>query len=89
MDLHRALKIGALHVLERSDFDDASVVDEHVEPAEMGDDMANSFFYLAAILQITWENPNAPTAARVSSCARWSSAWSRASKMTRAPSAQS
>src|ERR1700686_478503 len=52
MQVHGALEIFALHVLERADFDDARVVDHHVETAEVIDDSLHGVVDLRGIEQI-------------------------------------
>jgi hypothetical protein len=56
MQLHRALEVFALHVLERADFDDAGVVDENVDGSEMRQNRSDSFFDLRAIEQVAWDD---------------------------------
>ena len=58
MQLHRALEIFALHVLEQPDFDDPGVIDQNIERAEVVDDIADCLFDLRAIEQVTWDDRN-------------------------------
>ena len=52
MQIHRALEILAMHVIERANFDDACVVDDDIEAAEIIDDLLNGGVNLRAIQQI-------------------------------------
>src|SRR5438034_10725613 len=58
MQFHRAVVIFAGHVLERTDFDDASVVDQDVNSVEMIDDFPDSGLNLIAIEQIAFDREN-------------------------------
>jgi hypothetical protein len=58
MELHGAFKIFALHVLERTDFDDAGVVDQDVDRAEMADDVPDGCLDLLAVEQIAGNDRN-------------------------------
>src|ERR1051325_2990105 len=62
MQSHRAIVIVAAHVMERADFDNASVVDQDVNPVEMIDDFSNSGLNLIAIKQIAFDSENTSTA---------------------------
>jgi hypothetical protein len=55
MQSHRAVVIFAAHVIERTDFDDAGVVDQDVNPVEMIDDFTDSSLNLIAIEQIAFD----------------------------------
>jgi hypothetical protein len=58
MQSHRAVVIFAGHVIERTDFDDAGVVDQDVNPAEAIDDGPYSGLNLIAIEQIAFNGEN-------------------------------
>jgi len=58
MQSHRAVIIFAGHVVERTDFDDAGVVDQNVNSVEMIDDFPNSDLNLIAIEQIACDREN-------------------------------
>ena len=58
MQSHRAVIIFAAHVIERSDLDDASVVDQNVNPVEMIDDFPDSSLNLMTIEQIALDGEN-------------------------------
>src|SRR4249919_339977 len=58
MQSHRAFVIFAAHVFERTDFDDAGVVDQDVDPVEMIDDFPDSSLNLIAIEQIAFDGEN-------------------------------
>jgi hypothetical protein len=58
MQSHRAFVIIADHVIERTDFDDAGVVDQNVNPAEMIDDPPDSSLNLIAIEQVAFDGEN-------------------------------
>ena len=62
MQSHRAFIIVAGHMIERTDFDDASVVDQDVNPVEMIDDFADSSLNLIAIEQIAFDGESFSTA---------------------------
>src|SRR5947207_1261550 len=62
MQSQRAVVIFAGHVIERTDFDDAGVVDQDVDPVELIDDLANSCLNLIAIEQIAFDSENFPAA---------------------------
>jgi hypothetical protein len=62
MQFHRALVIVASHVIQRTDFDDASVVDQDVNSIEMIDDFPDCGLDLIAIEQITFDSKNISTA---------------------------
>ena len=49
MQLHGAIEIFAVHVIERTDFDDAGVVDQDVDFAEAIDSCPDSGVNLRAI----------------------------------------
>ena len=71
MQSHRAVVIFAGHVIERTDFDDAGVVDQNVNPVEMIDDFPNSRLNLIAIEQIALDGQNFSAArSEISFCAR-------------------
>jgi hypothetical protein len=69
MQSHRAFVIFACHVIERTDFDDAGVVDQDVNPAEAIDDFPDSGLNLIAIKQIAFDGENF-SAARSEICFR-------------------
>jgi hypothetical protein len=58
MQSHRAVVIFAGHVIERTDFDDAGVVDQDVNLVEAIDDFSNSSLNLIAIKQIAFDSKN-------------------------------
>jgi hypothetical protein len=58
MQSHRAVVIFAAHVIERTDFDDASVVDQNVDPVEMFDGFPDCSLNLIAIEQIALDSEN-------------------------------
>jgi hypothetical protein len=58
MQSHRAVVIFAGHVIERTDFDDAGVIDQNVNSAELIDDFPNSDLNLIAIEQIAFDREN-------------------------------
>jgi len=58
MQSHRAIEIIAGHVIEGTDFDDAGVVDQDVDPVEVIDHFPNSDFNLIAIEQIALDREN-------------------------------
>ena len=58
MQSHRAVVIFAAHVIERTDFDDAGVIDQNVNPVEMIDDFPDSSLNLIAIEQIAFDGEN-------------------------------
>ena len=64
MQFHRAVVIFAGHVIERTDFDDAGVVDQDVNPVEMIDDFPDSGLNLIAIEQIAFDRENFSAASR-------------------------
>src|SRR5437870_12758182 len=55
MQSHRAFVIFAAHVIERTDFDDAGVVDQDVNPVEMIDYFPDSDLNLIASEQIAYD----------------------------------
>src|SRR5262245_53107369 len=61
MQSHRAVVIVTGHVIERTDFDDAGVVDQDVDPVETIDDLSNSGLNLTRIEQIALDNENFPS----------------------------
>src|SRR5437773_9996742 len=70
MQSHRAVIIFASHVIERTDFDDAGVVDQDVNPVEMIDDFPDSGLNLIAIEQIAFDAENFSAArSEISFCA--------------------
>ena len=52
MEVHRALEICALHVFERADLNDARIIDQDVEAAEMLDYLVDGGPGLRAVEQI-------------------------------------
>jgi hypothetical protein len=58
MQSHRAIIIFASHVIDRTDFDDAGVIDQDVNPIEMIDDFPDSGLNLIAIEQIAFDREN-------------------------------
>ena len=64
MQSHRAVIIFAAHVIERTDFDDAGVVDQNVNPVEMIDHFPDRSRNLIAIEQIAFDGENL-SAARI------------------------
>jgi hypothetical protein len=62
MQSHRALIIVAVHMIQRTDFDDAGVVDQDVNPVEMIDHFPDSSLNLIAIEQIALHSENFPVA---------------------------
>jgi hypothetical protein len=58
MQSHRAVIIFAAHVMERTDLDDAGVVDQDVNPVEMIDHFLDSCLNLVAIEQIAFDGEN-------------------------------
>jgi len=58
MQSHRAVIICAAHVIERTDFDDAGVVDQNVDPVEMFDDLPDCSLNLIAIEEIAFDDEN-------------------------------
>src|SRR4029077_11266968 len=71
MQSHRAVVIFARHVIERTDFDDAGVVDQDVNPVEMIDDFPDSGLNLIAIEQIAFDRETLSAAGSESGfCAR-------------------
>jgi hypothetical protein len=58
MKSHRAFVIIASHVIQRTDFDDSSVVDQDIDPVEMIDDFPNGRLNLIAIEQIAFDCEN-------------------------------
>jgi len=71
MQSHRAVVILAGHVIERTDFDDAGVVDQDVNPVEMIDDFPDSGLNLIAIEQIAFDRENFSAASsEIGVCAR-------------------
>src|SRR4249919_896383 len=58
MQSHRAVIIFAAHVIERTNFDNAGVVDQNVNSVEMIDDVPNSSLILIAIEQIAFDGEN-------------------------------
>src|SRR4030095_3063483 len=58
MQSHRAVIIFAGHVIERTDFNDAGVVDQDVNAVEMIDDFPDSGLNLIAIKQIAFDGEN-------------------------------
>src|SRR5215469_3686108 len=61
MQSHRTFIIVAGHMIERTDFDDAGVVDQDVNPVEMIDDIPDSSLNLIAIEQIAFNGQNFST----------------------------
>jgi hypothetical protein len=58
-------------VIERTDFDDAGVVDQNVDPVEMIDDFPDSSLNLIAIEQIAFDGENFSAAGgEIGFCAR-------------------
>src|SRR5258705_12459537 len=71
MQSHRAVIIFASHVIERTDFDDAGVIDQDVNPVEMIDDFTDSCQNLVAIEQIAFDGENFSAAGgEIGFCAR-------------------
>src|SRR4029077_851492 len=71
MQSHRAVIIFAAHVIERTNFDDASVVDQNVDPIEMIDHFPDSSLNLIAIEQIAFDGENFSAArSEIGFCAR-------------------
>src|SRR5438874_7783558 len=71
MQSHRAVVILAGHVIERTDFDDAGVIDQDVNPVEMIDDFSDSGLNLVAIEQIAFDGENFSAAgSEIDFCAR-------------------
>src|SRR5262245_56222840 len=62
MQSHRAVVIFTAHVIERTDFDGAGVVDQDVNPVEMIDDFPDSGLNLIAIEQIAFDGENVSAA---------------------------
>jgi hypothetical protein len=58
MQSHCALVIVATHVIERTDFDDAGVVDQNVNPVEMIDYFPDCSLNLIAIEKIALDGKN-------------------------------
>src|SRR5262245_22046698 len=58
MQSHRAVVIFAGHVIERTDFDDAGVVDQDVNPVEVIDHFPDGSLNLIAIAQIAFDGKN-------------------------------
>jgi hypothetical protein len=58
MQFHRAVIIIAGHMIERTDFDHAGVVDQDVNPVEMIDDFPDRSLNLIAIEQIAFDGEN-------------------------------
>jgi hypothetical protein len=58
MQSHRALVIFAGHVIQRTDFDDAGVVNQNINPVEMIDDFPDRSLNLIAIEQIAFDREN-------------------------------
>jgi len=52
MQLHRTLKVCALHVLERAHFDDPGIIDQDIDAAEMPKGRSHRFLDLLTIEQI-------------------------------------
>jgi hypothetical protein len=72
-------------VIERTDFDDAGVVDQNVNPVEMIDDFPDSGLNLIAIEQIAFDGENFSAARSEIGFARASSSGSRARRATFPP----
>jgi hypothetical protein len=71
MQFHSAVVIFAGHVIERTDFDDAGVVDQDVNPVEMIDDFPDSGLNLITIEQIAFDRENFSAASSdIRFCAR-------------------
>jgi hypothetical protein len=62
MQSHRAVIIFAAHVIERTNFDNAGVVDQDVNPVEMIDDSTDSSLNLFAIEQIAFDGEDSSAA---------------------------
>ena len=70
MQSHRTGVIFTGHVIERTDFDDAGVVDQDVNPVEAIDDFPNSCLNLIAIEQIAFDGKKfAAACSQIGSCA--------------------
>ena len=61
MKIHSPLEILALHMLERTDLDDAGVIDYDVEAAEMGHDLLDSRLDLRAFEQVAGDGEDFAT----------------------------
>jgi len=71
MQFHRAIEIFASHVIERTNFDNARVVDQDVNPIEMIDDFPDRGVNLIAIEQIAFKCENFSAAdSEIGFCAR-------------------
>ena len=55
MKRHRFFEIGAPHVRERADFNDAGIVDHNIEAAEMIDDFFHRLLDLRRLEQIAFD----------------------------------
>jgi hypothetical protein len=62
MQLHRALKIFAAHVLKWTNFHDAGVIDQDVDPAEAINGSPDGRVNLSTIEQIAFDRENFTTA---------------------------
>jgi hypothetical protein len=62
MQSHREVIIFAAHVIERTNFDNAGVVDQDVNPFEMIDDFPDSGLNLIPIEQIAFDGENSSAA---------------------------
>ena len=70
MHSHRSLEILSRHVLERADFDDASVVDQDVDFAETVDRLADGQLNLLGIEQVALNGKHpAATSRQITLCA--------------------
>jgi hypothetical protein len=70
MQSHRAIVIFAAHVIERTDFDHAGVVDQDINPVEMIDDFPDSGLNLIAVEQIAFHSENvSATRSKIGFCA--------------------
>jgi hypothetical protein len=58
MQSHRAVVIFSAHVIERTNFDDAGVVDQNVNPVEMIDHFPDRSRNLIAIEQVAFDGEN-------------------------------
>src|SRR5215470_15816343 len=71
MQLHGAFEILPRHVLKRTDFDNAGVVDQNVDLAKAIDDLTNSGSNLCGVEQITFNGQNRAAArSEIALCAR-------------------